>query len=206
MQVQPRATRVRMDVKAMRSWSVLLLVAFSLFAPLAGAFGAGVAVPLGSALATGGCSMSTVSMGPSEMEDGCCCAAPVVPVQDATESCCSDPAKNVPGEAPQLNDRCKCESSPQAPHSPASGASTHATVPAPDPSSTLVELMVAARHQPSSPMFWASVPASERQGRAPCPGSLAPTRIVDSCTSSANRIGILRGQATRLALLATLRR
>ncbi|MFT4709083.1 MAG: hypothetical protein ACI8Q9_000201 [Planctomycetota bacterium] len=210
MQALPRVTRSPKGVEAMRPWCVLLLVAFALFAPLAGAYGtangASNPVSMNAYMGAGGCSMSLAGVSSSAMED-CCCAAPVTssaPIQvapTATKSCCTEPANEAPVQVPQLVNRCNCESSPLAPHSPVPGARINATVPAPDPSSTLVELMLAASYRPGSPLLWANLPVS-----GPIPDSLAPTRMVESCTSGANRIGILRGQATRLALLATLRR
>ncbi len=204
MQALPRVNRSPLGVEAMRPWCLVLLVAFALFAPLAGALGAEVYQPIAPSMGAGGCSMSALPMGNVAMED-CCCAIPVALAPTATGTCCTAPVKQVPIEAPRLVDNCNCESSPQAPHSPRSGARTLATPPASDPSSTLVELMVAASHQPSSPQYWTSAPSPEVCGKAPSPNSLAPTRIGDFCISGVNRVGVLRGQATRLALLATLR-
>ena len=209
MQDATQHNRSPLGAEMMHTSCVLVLLVFALFAPFAGALsgqsGGPVPGPDRVAMAPGGCSMVMSSA----TIESCCCEAPAAPVQVtpplSKESCCAEPAADAAPVVRVMPQGCDCMSSPQAPHSPPGGLRLLLQSPGSDPNSALSQQMLDASQWPASALVTASQQELGTRAGVLVHGPIAPSANGDHATSRANRIGVLRGQATRLALLATLR-
>ena len=175
-----------------RSFAVLLLLAFALFAPL------GVSLHATNTVANPASGACELMSGSVEMD--CCCAGPSVP-DPVAKSCCSAPAP-AEGLAKVGTQRCTCESNPLAPSDELPPVQFTALAPEADPSTQLVAAMHAASLTLAAPTHAVSLPplCEPRRRRASRPVPSATSGLENNGT--AQWLGLLRGTNSRLAFLS----